>query len=160
MLICFFFKLFITLTRFLFELTAVLSCADMNQQAADVARLSRMNNPHPQILTPCVISPSLIALHLAPSPDVSSLCPPSCKQRPGSVVLSGPVCADRCRGGCSGQAQQPEQHLCCLPETRSPGAEVPHRRQALPSELFQVSTEKMAAKHQWSQTYFWHVREK
>lgn len=34
-----------------------------------------MNNPHPQILTPYMISPSPITLHLPPSPDVSSLSP-------------------------------------------------------------------------------------
>lgn len=34
----------------------------------------KMNNQHPQILTPCLISPSTITLHLPPlSPDISPL---------------------------------------------------------------------------------------
>lgn len=70
---------------------------------------------------------------------MSPPCPPSCEQRPRSHVLADPVRADRHRSGRGSQAEHSQQHLRRLPETRPPGAEVFGGRQALPSQLFQVS---------------------
>lgn len=117
-----------------------------------------MNDPHPEILTPCLISPSPITLHLPPPiPDVSLLYPP-CETTSPLLALAEPARADRHSSVWSGQAQHAQQHLLRLPETCPPGAEVSGGWQALPSQLFQVNSAAMASDYLcFIETFFSYV---